>query len=192
MNRLMRLVTIFAVAACASSSQASRSDTSSSSGMQSGSSSSGMQSGSGMSGSGMSGGQSFSAKMDAQSEVPQPNVGSAMPSCTATFQSDGQSLTYKVDAQGLSSPFTAAHIHVGPPGVAGPVVAPLKMTDNGNGSASGSGTVDASSIKGKNPDGSPMSMKDVVTLLGSGNAYVNVHTQNNKAGECRGQIEASR
>ena len=186
MNRLMRLVTIFAVAACASS-QASRSDTSSSSGMQSGASSSGMQSGSGM-----SGGQSFSAKMDAQSEVPQPNVGSAMPSCTATFQSDGQSLTYKVDAQGLSSPFTAAHIHVGPPGVAGPVVAPLQMTDNGNGSASGSGTVDASSIKGKNPDGSAMSMKDVVTLLGSGNAYVNVHTQNNKAGECRGQIEASR
>src|SRR5205085_12382324 len=130
-----------------------------------------------------SGAQSFSAKMDAASEVPQPNVGSATPSCTATFQSDGQTLTYKVDASGLSSPFTAAHIHVGPPGVAGPVVVPLTMTDNGNGSASGSGTIDASAIKGKNPDGSPMSTHDLLALLGSGNAYVNVHTQNNKAGE---------
>jgi hypothetical protein len=191
MNRSMTVAMMFAVAACAGS-QASKTDASSSGSMSSsGASSSGMQSGT--SGSGMqSGGQSFSAKMDAASEVPQPNLGSAMPSCTATFQSDGQSLTYKVDAQGLSSPFTAAHIHVGAPGVAGPVVAPLTMSDSGNGSASGSGTVDASSIKGKNPDGSPMSMKDVVTLLGSGNAYVNVHTQNNKAGECRGQIEASR
>jgi hypothetical protein len=172
MNRSMRLVVVmtFAVAACAGS-QASKTDASSS---------------------GMMGAQTFHATMSAANEVPQPNLGSSTPSCTATFESNGQTLTYKVDAHGLTSPFTAAHIHVGAPGVAGPVVAPLNMTDSGNGTASGSGTIEPSDIKGKNPDGSPMSMKDVLTLLGSGNAYVNVHTQNNKPGECRGQIEPAR
>src|SRR3954471_5063340 len=102
MNRSMTVALMFAVAACAGR-QASKTDASSSGSMSgSGTSSSGSMSSSGASGSGMqsgasssgmqSGGQSFSAKMDAASEVPQPKVGSAMPSCTATFQSDGQSL----------------------------------------------------------------------------------------------------
>jgi CHRD domain-containing protein len=173
MHRSMRLVMTFAVAACASS-QASKTDASSS----------------GMSApAAQAGGQTFRATMDSSHEVPQPNLGSAMPTGTATFDVDGQTLKYKIDATGLSSPFTAAHIHVGDAGTAGPVVAPLSMTDGGNGTASGSGTIDASAIKGKNPDGSPMSMQDVIALLGSGKAYVNVHTQNNKPGECRGQIQ---
>ncbi len=193
MNRTMTVVMIFAMAACAGS-QASKTDASSSGSMSgSGTSSSGSMSSSGMSGSGMqAGAQSFRATMDSASERPQPNVGSATPSGTATFDVDGQTIRYKVDATGLSSPFTAAHIHVGDPGTPGPVVAPLAMTDSGNGSASGSGTIDASAIKGKNPDGSPMSMQDVIALLGSGRAYVNVHTQNNKPGEIRGQIQAAR
>ncbi|HET7787787.1 MAG TPA: CHRD domain-containing protein, partial [Myxococcales bacterium] len=88
MNRSMRLVMMFAVAACAGS-QASKTDVSSSA----------------ASSSAQGGAQSFHATMDAASEVPQPNVGSSTPSCTATFQSDGQTLTYKVEAHGLTSPF---------------------------------------------------------------------------------------
>ncbi|HEY6908467.1 MAG TPA: CHRD domain-containing protein [Myxococcales bacterium] len=148
---------------------------------------------SGTSGAGMqAAGQSFQATMDSSHEVPQPNVGSSSPTGTATFNVDGQTIKYNIEAKGLTSPFTAAHIHVGDPGVAGAVVAPLMMTDGGNGTATGSGTIDASAIKGKNPDGSPMSMQDVIALLGSGKAYVNVHTQNNKPGELRGQITAAR
>lgn len=179
MHRSMRLVMMFAVAACAST-QASKTDASSSGASSSGMSSSGMQAGA----------QSFKATMDSASEVPQPS-GPASATGTATFDVQGQTIRYTVDAKGLGSPFTAAHIHVGDPGTAGPVVAPLSMTDSGGGSASGSGTIDASAIKGKNPDGSPMSMQDVITLLGSGKAYVNVHTQNNKSGELRGQIQAA-
>lgn len=174
MHRSMRLVLTFAVAACAGS-QASKTDASSA----------------GMSSSAQAGAQSFHATMDSSHEVPQPNVGSATPTGTATFDVDGQTLKYKIDATGLSSPFTAAHIHVGEPGVAGPPVAPLTMTESSPGTASGSGTIDASGIKTKNPDGSPMSMQDVVALFNSGKAYVNVHTQNNKPGELRGQIQAA-
>lgn len=180
MNRSMRLVMAFAVAACAST-QGSKTDTSSSGASSPGMSGSGMQAGA----------QTFKASMDAASEVPQP-TGPASATGTATFDVQGQTIKYNVDAKGLSSPFTAAHIHVGDPGTAGPVVAALSMTDNGGGAASGSGTIDASAIKGKNPDGSPMSMQDVIALLGSGKAYVNVHTQTNKPGELRGQIQSAR
>jgi hypothetical protein len=180
MHRSMRLVLTFAVAACASTS-ASKTDTSGSGASSSGMSSSATQAGA----------QTFKATMDSASEVPQPN-GPVSATGTATFEVEGQTIKYNIDARGLSSPFTAAHIHVGEPGTAGPVVAPLSMTDNGGGNASGSGTIDASAIKGKNPDGSPMSMQDVVALLGSGRAYVNVHTQNNKPGELRGQIQPAR
>ena len=183
MHRSMRLVmvTSFAVAACAST-QASKTETSSSGASSSGMSSSAMQAGA----------QSFHATMDSSHEVPQPNVGSSAPTGTARFDVDGQTLKYQIEAKGLSSPFTAAHIHVGEPGVAGPPVAPLAMTESSPGTATGSGTIDASGIKSKNPDGSPMSMQDVVALFNSGKAYVNVHTQNNKPGELRGQIAAAR
>jgi CHRD domain-containing protein len=192
MNRSMTVAMMFAVAACAGS-QASKTDASSSGTSSSGSMSSSGTSSSGMSSSGMqAGAQSFRATLDSGSETPQPNVGSATPSGTATFDVEGQTIKYNVDAKGLSSPFTVAHIHVGDPGTPGPVVVPLAMTDSGGGNASGSGTLDASGIKGKNPDGSPMSMQDVIALLGSGKAYVNVHTQNNKSGEIRGQIQAAR
>lgn len=177
MHRSMRLVLAFAVAACASTS-ASKTDTSSSGMSSSGTSSSGMQAGA----------RTFKATMDSASEVPQPK-GPVSATGTATFDVEGQTIKYTVEARGLSSPFTAAHIHVGDPGTAGPVVAPLSMTDSGGGNASGSGTIDGSAIKGKNPDGSPMSMQDVAALLASGKAYVNVHTQNNKPGELRGQIQ---
>jgi hypothetical protein len=129
------------------------------------------------------------ARLDSQSEVPQPTVGSSTPSGTVTITVNPDSLGYKVTAMGLTSPVTAAHIHLGGPGVAGGVIAPLTIsTGSDPSSASGEGTIDASAIKGKNPDGSPMTMKDLMSALQSGGTYVNVHTQNNKPGEIRGQL----
>jgi hypothetical protein len=136
-----------------------------------------------------SGPETFQAKLDAANEVPTPTLSGNTPSGTASFTIQGNSLAYKVTASGLSSAYTAAHIHSGAPGVAGPVIVPLNLTGGPDGTASGEGTIDASGIKGKNADGSAMSMADLLAAMRSGSTYVNVHTANNKAGEARGQIQ---
>jgi CHRD domain-containing protein len=129
------------------------------------------------------------ATLDPNNEVPQPTLGSSTPSGTVMITVNPDSLGYKISAMGLSSPVTAAHIHSGAPGVAGPVIVTLKVAPGSDPStASGEGTIDASAIKGKNADGSPMTMKDLISALQSGGTYVNVHTQNNKPGEIRAQM----
>jgi hypothetical protein len=133
--------------------------------------------------------EKFQATLSSTGEVPPPTVGSAAPTGTATFVSDGTSVTYTVTASGLTSDYTAAHIHSGGPGVAGPAVVPLNLAAGPTpGSAGGQGSFDASAIKGKNADGSPMTMADLLKAMRSGSTYVNVHTTNNKAGEIRGAI----
>ena len=134
--------------------------------------------------------EKFQAKLDSASEVPSPSLSGTSPSGTATFTPQGDTLIYKVAVIGLSSPYVAAHIHTGAPGVAGAVIVPLALVAGpGEGTASGEGTIDAAAIKGKNADGSAMSMADLLAAMRGGNTYVNVHTANNKAGEARGQIQ---
>ena len=137
-----------------------------------------------------SGPETFQAKLDATNEVPPPSLSGTSPSGTATFKHEGNSIAYKVNVSGLSSPLTVAHIHVGAPGVAGPVIVPLALTPGPTeGTAVGEGSFDASAIKGKNADGSPMSMADLLAAMQNGGTYINVHTANNKPGEARGQIQ---
>jgi CHRD domain len=133
--------------------------------------------------------ETFQAKLDATNEVPTPSLSGNTPSGNATFTPQGSVLLYKVSVSGLSSPYIAAHIHTGAPGVAGPVIVPLTLNAGADGTASGEGTIDVSAIKGKNADGSPMTMSDLLAAMRSGGTYVNVHTTNNKPGEARGQIQ---
>ena len=94
-----------------------------------------------------SGPETFQAKLDATNEVPPPSLSGTSPSGTATFKHEGNSIAYKVNVSGLSSPLTVAHIHVGAPGVAGPVVVPLALTPGPTeGTAVGEGSFDASSM----------------------------------------------
>jgi hypothetical protein len=135
--------------------------------------------------------EKFQAKLDARSEVPPPNLeGGTSPTGTADFTVNGTTVAYKLSASGLSSAPVAAHIHVGAPGAPGPVIVPLNVAAGGSaGTATGEGTFDASGVKGKKADGSPMTLDDVLAAMRSGGTYVNVHTANNKPGEVRGQIE---
>ena len=142
MHRYVAVGISLAMAACASGKSSEGSMTGSTTGSSAGSTAG---STAGSMGSAASGGRTMQAKLDSQSEVPQPTVGSSTPSGTVTITVNPDSLGYKITAMGLTSPVTAAHIHLGEAGKAGAVIAPLTIsTGSDPSSASGEGTIDAS------------------------------------------------
>jgi hypothetical protein len=185
MHRYVCVVVSAAMASCAGMSKSS--DSSASGSSTSSTSASGTSASTGSMSGGMSG-MGIQVKLDSTHEVPVPNVESSSPTGTASFTPSGNSISYKLTATGLTSPVTVAHIHMGPPGKAGPVIVPLTISQGSDpNSATGEGSFDESAIKAT-PDGTKMSWNDLVSGLSNGSLYVNIHTQNNKPGEIRGQI----
>jgi CHRD domain len=89
---------------------------------------------------------------------------------TATKSGSGATLSWQLTFSGLTGRATAAHIHTGVRGQAGPVSVPLcGPCDSG---ASGNATINST----------------VLQALQTGGAYANVHTPTNAPGEIRGQI----
>lgn len=145
----------------------------------------------------------FSATMNASEEVPArptPAFGSA------TFNFDGTGLNYTVNVGNIRNVF-AAHIHIGAPGVNGPVVLTLFATSPPGVSFGSPRTVPATTStlavgRGTALEG-PMAGQPVSALVAqmeAGNTYVNVHTNDGVApadtgagdfpgGEIRGQIK---
>ena len=113
--------------------------------------------------------EKLAAKLSARAERPAPRgAASATGAFTATLT--GSSLSWRLTFLHLTGKAAAAHIHLGGPGIAGPVAVPLCGP-----CASGvHGTV-------------RLNAKTRAALLG-GRTYVNVHTARNGAGEIRGQI----
>ncbi len=113
----------------------------------------------------------FTAALKGSDETP-PNTAPGTGSLKASYDTDSKKLTWTVNYSDLSGPATAAHFH-GPagPGKAAPVEVPVP-----------------------NPDSNPIVGSATLTdaqakdLL-DGNLYFNIHTQANKAGELRGQVE---
>ena len=111
------------------------------------------------------------ATMDAASEVP-PKKSDGKGTMDGTIDTTSKMLTYTVTYSGLTGPATAAHFH-GPAeaganaGVMVPMSAPL-----------------ASPIKGT------ATLTDAqIAEFKDGKVYVNVHTDENKGGEIRGQVK---
>lgn len=101
---------------------------------------------------------------------------------------DGQSMTWVLYMSAINDP-TAAHIHIGAPRNAGPVVVPLY---SGKNVGPFSGVLSSGTITAKDLDG-PLkgkTMDDLFAAIKSGNAYTNVHTAVNPGGESRGQIRS--
>jgi len=116
----------------------------------------------------------YSVHLDGDTEVP-ANASLGTGQAIFKLSQDGTSLDYKLIVANLDNP-VAAHIHVGPPGVNGPVVVLLFSGPPGTGTANGviaEGTVTAANLTGPLA-GQPFSA--LVAALNSGNAYVNVHT----------------
>jgi hypothetical protein len=109
------------------------------------------------------------ATLTGADEVPGPGDSTATGTATVTL-GDGQ-VCYTLSVSDLDSP-TAAHIHKGASGEAGPVVVPLETPKNG--SATGCANASADVISGirANP----------------GDYYVNVHNSAHPKGAIRGQL----
>ncbi len=125
--------------------------------------------------------QDYSATLSGDSEVPDAVTTSATGSFSATL--DGDSLTFSLTATGEG--ITQAHIHVGPTGENGPVVAFLFGLDEaGVAEVDASGTITEADLLG------PLEgdFAGFVEALEAGNLYVNVHSVANPPGEIRGQI----
>jgi len=114
-----------------------------------------------------------SAGLNSRQETPRPKRAvTAVGSFTGTYVENkaGAVLKWKLSFKRLTGSATAAHIHGGKRGVAGPVIVPLC----GPCKSGQAGTTKIS--------------KAVVAALEGNRAYVNVHTAKNAAGEIRGQV----
>ena len=131
--------------------------------------------------------QKFTAKMTGKEEVP-PHDTKATGTAEFTLSADGKTMSYKVDVMNIDK-VTVAHIHQGKVGENGPPVVWLfNSSSNPTGPMNGKlseGKITSSDLVG------PLKGKqisDLVKLINDGNAYANVHTQQNPKGEIRGQI----
>jgi hypothetical protein len=114
----------------------------------------------------------LAAKLTAGVERRKPkDAAAASGGFTATLT--GSSLPWRLTFSKLTGKALAAHIHLGRPGVAGPVAVPLCGPC-------------ASGVHGTKR----LTVKVRAALLSKG-AYVNVHTARNKAGEIHGQVAAA-
>lgn len=86
---------------------------------------------------------------------------------------DGTTFCYTLTVKGLTTPAVAAHIHIAPRGVAGPVVIPLSVPSATAFTTSGCVESSTAPAVAANP----------------GDYYVNVHTSTYPAGEVRGQLK---
>jgi len=112
----------------------------------------------------------FKADLKGSSEVP-PNQSAGSGTVTASYDSATKVLTWDGSYSGLSGPATAAHFH-GPadPGKNAGVALPIAPA--------------ASPLHGT----ATLNDAQAADLMG-GRWYVNVHTEANKGGELRGQLD---
>jgi hypothetical protein len=86
---------------------------------------------------------------------------------------------------------TAGHIHVGPRGVAGPVVINFPIPTGRTGDLPLTFRVGQAAFVAR-PEIGINSLADAIQSIVGGNAYVNIHTSQYPGGEIRGQLSVSR
>lgn len=134
--------------------------------------------------------QQFIAKLSGSNEVPAVNT-PATGTAKFTPSADGKSINYVIDVTDMNG-VMGAHIHSGKQGQNGPVVAGLfnpGMVGPPTGKVNGmlaKGTITSSDLQGTLPG---KQVSDLVKLMKSQGAYVNIHTQQHQNGEIRGQID---
>jgi len=133
----------------------------------------------------------FQAHLNGSAEVPSVKT-KAQGEATFKLSKDGESIHFKITVSNIEN-VNMAHIHEGASGADGPIVVWLYPSAPPANLISGktNGVLAEGTITNANLDG-PLKGKSITDLLNdikSGDAYVNVHTMQNPAGEIRGQIK---
>jgi len=136
----------------------------------------------------------FKAKLKGSEEVPAVST-SASGTFKAKLSKDGNSLSYKLEFKNLEDEIREAHIHFGQKGVNGGVSIFLCTNVGGEPSCpttnSGmiSGTLTAANVIGPADQGiDGGEFDEVISALQNGLAYINVHSDEFRSGEIRGQV----
>jgi hypothetical protein len=120
------------------------------------------------------GGRGFTTTLTGAAEAPGPGDPDGTGTATVTLNVGQREVCWEIHVSGITLPATAAHIHVAPVGVPGPIVVGLGAPDaNGNSTGCVSG-VDRDLLRAILHDPSAY--------------YVNVHNADFPAGAVRGQL----
>jgi hypothetical protein len=143
--------------------------------------------------------QTFKAKLSGFQEVP-PKVSPS--SGHFELRVTGSTLSYTLTYSKLSSPAFMAHIHFGQPavnggiflwlcgssGAPGPAGTPTCPANGGTVSRKGVTAADIQSVTAQNLNAGDLTA--ALSVIASGDAYVNVHTTNFPGGEIRGLVRS--
>jgi len=121
----------------------------------------------------MHGGKPLETALLPGNEVP-PHATAATGLTLITVNPGQSEVCWEITFSGLSAPATAAHIHFGPPGVAGAIVIPTPVPNVTSGTGTGCAVV-----------ASPLAHDLAANPTGY---YVNVHDSVFPGGEIRGQL----
>lgn len=134
--------------------------------------------------------RNFRAHLTGDEEVP-PVETLAQGQAIFKLSEDGTELHYKLIVANIDN-ILQAHIHLGQPGVIGPVVAflypsapPAVLIPGRFDGVLATGTITADDLRGPLAGAS---LDALIAEMRAGNTYANVHTTANPVGEVRGQI----
>lgn len=131
--------------------------------------------------------QTVTANLNGGEETPILNTG-AVGTVEVSLDVENQEAAVTLRVFNVPTPTTAGHIHVGPAGIAGPVVLnfpPALVGRTGDFAMTfriGPGQFVPRPAVGIN------TMEDAFQAILNGNSYVNIHTQQFPGGEIRGQL----
>jgi len=111
----------------------------------------------------------------------------AVGTATVSVDAENEEIVVQLQLFNLATGTTAGHIHVGPRGVAGPVVLNFPMPTGRTGDLPLSFRLGRSAFVAR-PEIGINTMQDAIQAIVGGGAYVNVHTSQFPAGEIRGQL----
>ena len=115
----------------------------------------------------------------------------AVGTATVSVDATNQEIAVTLELFNFATGTTAGHIHVGPRGVAGPVVINFPIPQGRTGDLPLTFRAGAASFVAR-PEIGINTMTDAIQAIVGGGAYVNIHTSQYPAGEIRGQLVIAR
>jgi hypothetical protein len=130
----------------------------------------------------------MTATLSPGEETPAPGILSgAVGTATVSVDATNQEIAVSLSLFNFATGTTAGHIHVGPRGIAGPVVINFPIPTGRTGDLPLTFRVGVAAFVPR-PEIGINTMTDAIQAIVGGNAYVNIHTSQFPAGEIRGQL----